>query len=370
MCVKRAAGLFQWLSLVAILAALVQPIGAVSALAQTTTATGDLQIVLGDGAGGVVGGACYSVTDVTGNTRTICDDDGDGIAYLSLLPVGSVTVSETSGPAGYYLADPGYATVIEASVATLNLANYAVPVEPAPEEPTATPTPEPPATETPMPAPTETATIAPPETPTTAPTEPVATETAPASPTAATSTATPEKKSARSASFAAAAENDDLFTVNCSFDANSKLSSFQLVITKQKGTEPNYDPNLNVVATPYDNQMNPLAPITYHNYDSSQGPNNPDFADKPWRQLSFVVTWPDGLTGAANAACNTSQNSTSVKTQAYGINGMIPDDANTPSGPVYDTATLAGNPTINASGTATYTLYKGSNCSPANQVAQ
>src|SRR5215203_2385651 len=99
--VKKAASIYRYLSLAALLAVLIQPLSAVTISAQTPPATGDLRIFLTDGAGNNVGAACYSVTDVNGNSVGICDDDGDGLATLSSVPAGAVSVVQTSVPAGY-----------------------------------------------------------------------------------------------------------------------------------------------------------------------------------------------------------------------------------------------------------------------------
>ncbi len=219
--VKKAAVLYRYLSLIALLAVLIQPLSAMTVSAQT--ALGDLQIVLTDGGGSAVGGACFSVVDANGNSQSVCTS-GDGTAYVSSLPTGDMSVTETSGPDGYNFADTGYATITDGEVATVNLTSTAIPVV-VETPPTDTPTPEPDGTPTQEPVATDTPTQEPvaTDTPTQEPVatdtptqEPAATET-PTSEATATATAKANTPTATATSttkqsrFAAAADSD-LFT--------------------------------------------------------------------------------------------------------------------------------------------------------------
>src|SRR3954447_18266087 len=133
--VKTAASIYRYLSLAALLAVLIQPLSALTTSAQTPPPVGSLRIYLTDDAGAAPGGACYSVTDVNGNTIGICDDDGDGLATLSSIPAGAVTVVQTSAPAGHNAAAAGYGTVLENDTASVYMISTVIPVQITQEEP-------------------------------------------------------------------------------------------------------------------------------------------------------------------------------------------------------------------------------------------
>jgi uncharacterized repeat protein (TIGR01451 family) len=350
---RRASDCLRLLALFAIVFAMLVPFATTQdAQAQTPESTGDLEISLvSEGDSLPLGGGCFSVTDASGAEFSVCDDDGDGLAYLYGLTEGDATVIQTSAPSGYYGDATGYATIVADTTASAVLVNAAIPATEVPTEaplPTDTPTEEPAPTNTPTEEPTPT------DTPTAeiTPTEEPETE--------APSTATeevPNPSTPESPGFTLAEAGE--FTVSCTYDSSTNLSSFHLSVDKLNPDDPDPDPNLIITIQPYDNNMVPLDPITYHSYDSGTTGEN-----KPWRQADITITWPDGSTATATAGCNTSKNDTAITTQAQTESGAdVPDGGAVPEDTaIKDTAALTGN-TVNAGGTVTYSLYQGENCS-------
>jgi uncharacterized repeat protein (TIGR01451 family) len=130
---------------------------AVAPIVAAQEESGSVIIALTDEAGSPIGGGCFDVTDASGATSSVCDDDGDGIATLTQLPAGAVSVAQVSGPEGYELTTPQSGT-IDAGVDTgIRLVARAIVIETPTEEPemptaTAEPTEEPTVAPTDVPA--------------------------------------------------------------------------------------------------------------------------------------------------------------------------------------------------------------------------
>ncbi len=157
---------------------------------------------------------------------------------------------------------------------------------------------------------------------------------------------------------------DRTITIDCAYNAVTGNSSFRVIIAKLATSAPDYDPALNVIASPFAIDNTPLPAITYHNYDTLVGPNNPNFIGQPWRSINLSVTWPDGVTGQASAGCNSTKLQPSITTKMVSSTGATIANGTIliPGAQIGDTVTLTGG-TVNPSGSITYKLYNSSDCS-------
>jgi uncharacterized repeat protein (TIGR01451 family) len=316
-------------------------------LALQETPTGSLEIYLQADDGGLVGGACYDLFDAQGAYQQVCDDDGDGIVLVGDLPAGYVSVSQVSGPDGYYASATGEVTVPDGGSEQLYLGAQEIP-----QPPTAEPTDEP--TVEPTLEPTDEPTVEPTDEPTDDPTLEPTVEPS----TTATATATETLVPTEPSDFAAAA--DPGVTIDCTYDPNTNLSTFHVLVAKINPTDPDTDPNLVVTVSPHDNNLNPVPDIVYNDYDSGTRFNN-----QPWRDITVTVFYPGNpIPYGAEAACRSELNDPTIVTSAHDENDQpIPDGGSVPVGTsLYDTATFE-DATITAVGTATYSLYNNADCS-------
>ena len=86
--------------------------------------TGNLRIVVEDGDGNRLGGACFTVTGSDGQpSNEICDDDGDGDTSFGDLAPGEYSVDQTVAPAGYQVAGSESARVQSGDTQTVTIVN-------------------------------------------------------------------------------------------------------------------------------------------------------------------------------------------------------------------------------------------------------
>ncbi len=341
--------LFHFLSLVTIFAALAGPLQAHGfPSVEPATTDGELVITLTDSSANSLGNGCYSVSDSTGAIFAVCDEDGDGSVLVSGLATGIASVTQTSGPADYLLTT-GSATVEAGEIAQVTLVSEMM----SPSvDPTSEPTPV--ATST---IPVEVAAESTVSESTEVPTPSVASSPTSVDPLPELVTATATATELGVDRAFGIAEVDHSIGITCSYLPETNTTDYTIIVS-EISTPP--VPTLTVDLTPYDNNLSPLTIISYSDvYDSGS-----TFFDKPWRRISLLVTWPDGVQATANAACNTSKNITSTSTQVKdNADVNVANGAGIAAGTlVHDTATLSGS-TINAGGTATYKLYLGSVCS-------
>ncbi|MCC6703394.1 MAG: hypothetical protein IT334_00870, partial [Thermomicrobiales bacterium] len=170
--------------------------------------------------------------------------------------------------------------------------------------------------------------------------------------------------------FIAFAEVERTIKITCTYFPTSKTTSYLVEVPKLTPDAPDYHPGANgltAVAVPLLLDNTNGSGITYHNYNSSIGANNPraQFTRQPWRELRVDVVFPDGVTGWAEADCGSSikLNPTITTTIKNAQGDVIPNGTNLTQLPtqVRDTAVLTGA-TVDFGGTFTYKLYNGAGC--------
>ncbi|MCA9833066.1 MAG: Ig-like domain repeat protein [Thermomicrobiales bacterium] len=167
-------------------------------------------------------------------------------------------------------------------------------------------------------------------------------------------------------SFVVVEKIDKSATISCTIADTDEgpRASYRIQAAKLTSNAPDEDPNLTVVVTPYDQFNNPLAPITYHKYDSGTGAGQtPDFWQTTWRRISVSVTWPNGDKFTGVQGClprqTVSINTTMKSTETNGGNlAVLPNTSTVPRGSYINDTAVMNNYTIDVSGSVTYTLYR------------
>jgi hypothetical protein len=108
--------------------------------------TGSLDIYLQEPNGAAIGGGCFDILQEGVLVDHGCDD-GDGVAHFEPLPIGNLSVIQTSSPQGYLCCETGAAYVDGKSVAQVYLVNERIPATVVSLTPTLVQTP----TQTPIP---------------------------------------------------------------------------------------------------------------------------------------------------------------------------------------------------------------------------
>ncbi|MEZ4625360.1 MAG: hypothetical protein R2843_11360 [Thermomicrobiales bacterium] len=153
-------------------------------------------------------------------------------------------------------------------------------------------------------------------------------------------------------------------TISCTYTPASGTSTFGIVVSKETSTAPDYDPALEVIVFPFALDNAPLSTITYHNYDSGIGPNNPNLVQQPWRRIRVEVTWPSGETGTALAGCNPSKLTPSIATIMVDSDSEAVENGSVLAigDQIGDTVQLTGA-TVDFGGYFEYRLYNSADCS-------
>jgi hypothetical protein len=156
-----------------------------------------------------------------------------------------------------------------------------------------------------------------------------------------------------------------MISISCSYAPATQLSTYRVILQKIDEDAPDIDPALTVVATPYALDLTPLTAVTYNAYDSINDPaTNTAFTNQPWRMLSVEVTWPDGVTGTAEASCNSTMLAPSITTVMADSNENVIANGTVLEAPAdfHDHVVLSSG-TIAPTGTVTYQLFNSADCS-------